>query len=267
MPIWERIIKAIKELGQHFLNDEAIAKDIALLGKIQKGERIWEIGPGPGILSNAIIEQGGNLQAFELDKRMAKLLYKRFGEKLKLKLIDILKLNWQKEIEAGKSPLKIIANIPYQITSPLLYKIERHSEHFSLVVLMVQKELAERLCAEPGTKSFGQLSLKLGLKFKSRIAFYVGKEKFDPMPMVESAVIVMEPRKDKPQLKHPEVFYQLVNAAFLHKRKNLRNNLLPHLGKERFERLAELSGIDFKRRAETLDEQEFIALSELIATL
>lgn len=260
-------MKAIKELGQHFLIDPAIASDIADLGEIQPGERVWEVGPGPGILSAEIISRNAKLEAFELDRRMASILRERFGDKIDLVLIDILKLNWAQQIQQGKSPLKIIANIPYQITSPLLYMIQEHHEHFHHVVLMVQKEVALRLSAKPGIKEYGPLTIKLGLCFDISTAFMVGRQSFDPIPKVDSAVIVLRIRRDPPAIADPACFAKVLTAAFAHRRKTLRNNLLPLLGKEKSQALEQLSGIDFNRRAETLDETEFIRLGDLVSTL
>lgn len=260
-------MRAIKELGQHFLNDSQIAADIAALGEITAGDQVWEIGPGPGILTDAILSKGARLRAFELDKRMAAVLQKRFGNKLELDIIDILKLNWATELAKHARPIKIIANIPYQITSPLLYKLEEHSASIERVVFMIQKEVADRLIACAGDKAYSLLSIRLGLKFDIALAFYVSADKFDPPPKVESAVVVITPRKDKPELGDEAQFYRLINAAFAHKRKTLKNNLLPYLGKERLNALIDVAGLDFSRRAETLDEKVFIHLNHLISRL
>lgn len=260
-------MKAIKELGQHFLNDPSVASNIADLGRIQAGERIWEIGPGPGILTQELLDQGAKLETFELDRRMAGILEDRFGEKLSLTLIDILRLDWQRQLDQGEVPLKLIANIPYQITSPLLYKIEAHASSFSRIVLMIQQEVADRLSAVPGKKSFGPLTLRLGVRFDIHTAFKVGKEFFDPVPKVDSAVIVMTPRKDPANISHPSVFYELITSAFAHRRKTLRNNLIPMIGRDGLSKLEQASEIDFSRRAETLCEKDYILLSDLIADL
>jgi 16S rRNA (adenine1518-N6/adenine1519-N6)-dimethyltransferase len=261
------LLKAIKELGQHFLNDQSIASDIADLGEIEPGERVWEIGPGPGILTREILNRKAKLEAFELDRRMINLLQDKFSEDASLLHIDILRLDWDTQISAGDSRIKIVANIPYQITSPLLYKIQQYHLHFPHVVMMVQKEVAARLSALPGSKDFGPLTLKLGMCYKIRTAFMVSRNSFDPAPKVDSAVIVMQQRIDKPVLQSPDFFVKILNASFAHRRKTLRNNLLPLLGKIKVQELEELSEINFGRRAETLDEKEFIRLSDLAARL
>ena len=260
-------MKAIKELGQHFLIDPTIAEKIAALGDIQPSETIWEIGPGLGILSEAILRQGVKLKAFELDKRMAEVLETRFGDTIQLKMIDILKLNWQEELSVETNRIKLIANIPYQITSPLLYLLEKHHTSFECIVMMVQKEVADRLSAVPGNKSFGLITLRLGLLYQIQTALFVGKEMFDPVPKVDSAVIVMKPRQIPPQIGNPELFHKLFIAAFAHRRKTLKNNLIPLIGRPKIEQLEHSCNIELNRRAETLNEAEFIYLSDLIATL
>jgi len=260
-------LKAIKELGQHFLTDSGIAAQIADLGDIKTHERIWEIGPGTGILSKEIISRGATLEAFELDKRMARILGESFGDKIDLILTDILKLNWLHQISMGSLPIKIIANIPYQITSPLLYEIQKHAQYFPLVVLMVQKEVAQRLSAKPGKKEYGPLTLKIGLCYNVKTAFFVNRQYFDPIPKVDSAVIVMNARTTKPDIMHPKIFEKVLTAAFAHRRKTLRNNLLPVLGKNVLSNIEMKIDMDFSRRAETLDEKDFILLSNTIAQL
>lgn len=260
-------MKAIKELGQHFLTDPGIASDIADLGEIVPHDRIWEIGPGSGILTAEILKRGAILEAFELDKRMAQILLSKFSHSFSLQITDILRCDWAHQISLGTEPLKLIANIPYQITSPLLYRLEQHHSSFSRIVMMLQKEVAERLTAKPGNKSFGPLTLRLGLIFEIHIAFMVGKEHFDPVPQVDSAVIVMTPRPDPPQIPHLPLFLQLITAAFAHRRKTLKNNLLPMIGKDKVQELQLQSDLDLKRRAETLNESEFILLSNIIAEL
>jgi len=259
-------MKAIKELGQHFLTDSSIAEAIVDLADIQNGDDVWEIGPGPGILSAALLARGALIRAFELDKRMAELLNARFQTNFSLVLKDILKVDWPAELAAYPAPIKLVANIPYQITSPLLYMLEEHSASFKCIVLMLQKEVAERLAAKPGKKCYGPLTLRLGLKYDTQIKIMVGKENFDPVPKVDSAVVLMRPRAIPASIGHPDVFQKVITAAFAHRRKTLRNNLIPLVGRPHLGTL-EASGIDLGRRAETLNETDFIRLSNLVAAL
>lgn len=261
-------MKAIKELGQHFLKDPALAGEIADFAELKAGDRVWEIGPGQGILTAALLQRGARVSAFELDKRMQEVLNKRFpADNLELVMADILQVDWAARLAQYPSPIKLVANIPYQISSPLLYLLESYHQHFERIVMMLQKEVVERLCSPPGKKSYGQLTLRLGLKYNSRIVMRLKPEDFDPPPQVDSAVILMTPRPDAPELIAPDVFYALIKAAFAHKRKTLRNNLIAHLGKAKTQVLEAQSGIDFSQRAECLYEADFIRLSELVAAL
>lgn len=260
-------MKAIKELGQHFLTDIGIAEAIVDLAEIRAGEPVWEIGPGTGILTAALVAQGAQVTAFELDRRMAELLQDRFGEGFRLVLQDILKVNWAFELSQHQSQIKLVANIPYQITSPLLYKLEEHHSQFSCVVMMLQKEVAERLGAAPGSKSYGPMTLRLGLHYDISTLIRVGKESFDPVPKVDSAVIRMIPRQTPAEIRNPDVFYKVITAAFAHRRKTLRNNLIAVVGKANIDALEAASGITFSRRAETLHEADFIRISDLVAAL
>jgi len=260
-------MQPLKALGQNFLTDNSIAANIAALGNLQQGDRVWEIGPGKGILTDAILNYDVQLRAFELDRRLPEYLAERYDNRVNFTFGDVLRSDWQALIEQDKAPLKLIANIPYQITSPLLYMLEMHQASFSIIVLMLQKEVAERLSAKPGTKSYAPLTIRLRLFFDIVTAMQVGREYVDPSPNMDSAVIVMKPRQNPPTLKHPRAFHQILIAAFAHRRKTLGNNLQVLMGKDKTKSLEKLSGIDFKRRGETLEEADYILLSELMAAL
>ncbi len=260
-------MKALKELGQNFLNDAGIAADIAELGELREGEVVWEIGAGKGILTDAILHYPVKLRSFELDRRLYEELTERYRERVDFVFGDVLRADWDTLIETDGAHIKMIANIPYQITTPLLAKLEVHQASFTRIVLMVQKEVAERLSAKAGTKSYAPLSIRLRLLFDISIAMQVTREWFDPSPNVDSAVIVLTPRRSKPTIANPELFHRLLIASFAQRRKTLANNLIPMIGKEKMQQLQQLSGIDFKRRGESLDEEEFIRLSDILATL
>ena len=260
-------MKALKALGQNFLTDKSIAEKIVALGELQPEDSVWEIGPGTGILTDEIIKNNVQLRAFELDRRLYKYLSARYQNRIILEQTDILQADWNSLIRKDGTPLKLIANIPYQITSPLLALLEEYSQFFSRIVLMVQKEVAERLSAKPGNKNYAPLTIRLRLVFDISSKIQVSREKFSPMPKVDSAVILLLPRENKPVIKHPEHFHKLLHAAFVHRRKTLANNLIPVLGKEKTEELAKLSYIDFGKRGEELAEGDFILLSDCLADL
>ncbi|HNX37001.1 MAG TPA: 16S rRNA (adenine(1518)-N(6)/adenine(1519)-N(6))-dimethyltransferase RsmA [Candidatus Cloacimonadota bacterium] len=260
-------MKALKELGQNFLIDGSVASAIAAAGEIVPGEIVWEIGPGKGILSEAILRYAPTLTAFELDRRLELPLKEKFGQRLNLVRADVIRYDWSELIIAPDYRVKLIANIPYQITSPLLSKLEANREHFSRIVLMVQSEVADRLTASKGTKAYGLMTLRLQLYFNISILMRVPRELFDPVPGVDSAVIVMTPRQDSPVLRDPELFFQLIHHAFQHRRKTLRNNLLQILTKPQLVALEKQDKFDLTRRGETFSEAEFIRLCDLIASL
>ncbi|HNV92703.1 MAG TPA: 16S rRNA (adenine(1518)-N(6)/adenine(1519)-N(6))-dimethyltransferase RsmA [Candidatus Cloacimonas sp.] len=260
-------MKALKALGQNFLIDKTIASEIVALGDLHKGDKVWEIGPGTGILTDEILSWNVQLRAFELDKRLQKYLSEHYQGRFVLESTDILQANWDSLIQQDGYPLKLIANIPYQITSPLLALLEKHSKFFSRIVLMVQKEVAQRLCAQSHSKHYSPLTIRLHLVYDIYSKIQVNKEKFNPVPKVDSTVILLLPRTDKPIIKYPESFNNIIDAAFAHRRKTLANNFIPVLGKEKTKELENLSQINFRQRGEELEEKDFILLSELVSSL
>ncbi|MCF7920968.1 MAG: 16S rRNA (adenine(1518)-N(6)/adenine(1519)-N(6))-dimethyltransferase RsmA [Candidatus Cloacimonetes bacterium] len=251
-----------KELGQHFLKDKNIAAKIAGLGEIKKGEDVWEIGPGNGILTREILAYNAKLTGFEIDKALWERLESEFGEKLELVKKDVLHVDWERRLGAGK--VKIIANIPYQITSPLLMKMIGVREHLSKIVIMIQKEVAERMRAEPGTKEYSFLSIKAQFYFKVKYEFSVKPHVFIPPPNVQSAVISLIPRDDVYELEDSDYFWRLVDSTLRSRRKTLRNNLKYIISKEQIAALEEHTEINLTRRAETFSIPEFIDLYEKV---
>lgn len=251
-----------KELGQHFLQDRNIAAKIARTGEISSGDPVWEIGPGRGILTREILEFTNRVTAFEIDKMLYKDLEKEFKKKLKLVKQDVLKANWD-ELYTGK-PVKVIANIPYQITTPLLMKLIGFREKIDQVVLMIQREVALRLNAVPSTKDYSFLSIKAQFYFDIRYEFTVKPHVFFPPPNVQSAVVSLIPKKEVPQLADEEHFWRIVDVCLRSRRKTLRNNLKYMFSKEQVAAINEQGIIDLKRRAETLTIEEFIKLYEAV---
>lgn len=255
-------MKHLRELGQNFLRDESIARSIAAAAEISTGEAVVEIGPGTGILTAQLLEYSPNLIVYELDRRLIPVLQERFGDSIKLFHGDILRQDW--EALTATAPLKLVSNLPYQITSPLLELLQRYHQRFSLIVLMLQKEVAQRLEAAPGSKTYGALSLRTQLCFDIETLMQVPRHLFDPVPKVDSTVLVFRPRANPPQIAKLEVFHRLIRLGFSSRRKTLRNNLRPLYDLATLHSLETRSGIDLGRRAETLSEAEFIALSDLL---
>ncbi len=259
-------IRPLKQFGQHFLKDDGLADAIVNAAEITCGEPVWEIGPGQGVLTERLIKLTDKLTAFEIDYRLAELLTKRFGSKLNLINKDILAVNWKnllsQETQAGAKQVKLVSNLPYQITSPVLYAIEENAQFFSRVVIMIQKEVAERLTARPGCKAYGVMTLKLRYAFDIELLFKVPPAAFEPPPQVESAVVRLKPRQDKPVLKSLDTYRLIINKAFAQRRKTLRNNLRSMFAPDDLIKLEQASGIDFQRRGETIEEGEFVHLAD-----
>jgi len=248
------VIRAKKRFGQHFLIDEQIVDKIITNAELHNGDIVWEIGPGLGALTNKLIQNGVNLRLYEIDRDLIPALKTKYADKCGIYNVDILKIDWQSEI-AGK-PFKIVTNLPYQISSPFLYKLVEHYKSLQCVVVMLQKEVAKRLSAKPCCKDYGVLSLKTQFYFDIEYLFDVPACSFQPPPSVVSAVVRLTPRASVPALDNPHAFWQLVERCFVSRRKTLRNNLRGY-------ELACVS-VDLGRRAEELSEGEFLQLYENI---
>ncbi len=259
-------IKPLKQFGQHFLTDTEMADRIVASAELQCSEPVWEIGPGKGVLTERLLEQTDKLTAFEIDFRLSDFLRNRFGDRLNLVNRDILAVNWlellaQARQESGQQ-VKLVSNLPYQITSPILYALEKNAEHFSRIVLMIQKEVAERLTARAASKAYGVLTLKVGYSFDTTLLFHVPPSSFTPEPKVHSSVVLLTPRTDKPNPKSLDIYRRIIDKAFEQRRKTLRNNLRRMFNTEDVAKLESGSGIDFNRRGETIDEGEYIRLAD-----
>ena len=254
-----------KSLGQHFLKDKNVVRKIANLAEIEENEAVWEVGPGKGILTEQLLLQKCNLTCFEIDESLFPILFEKFGKSINLVNKDILKINWKEYL--NDKQIKIVANLPYQITSPFLFRVTEHADNFSRVVVMIQKEVAERINAGIGTKDYGRLSLKMQFYFNVEYGFTVKPHLFFPPPKVDSAVIILTPRKDKPVLEDERFFWRVVEVAFQNRRKMLRRNLRVLLPKDKIEELGASCKIELTRRGETLTEEDFIELYEAVRQL
>lgn len=249
-----------QKLGQHFLKDANIARKIVKLAEIEPGEEVWEIGPGEGILTSALVEVGARLTAFEIDKALIPALHDRFGSAVRLVNQDILQTDWPEFLPDHGA--KLVANLPYQITSPFFHRLVQYAAHFQTIVVMIQKEFAQRVTALPGTKDWSPLTIRMGYYFQVKYEFTVKPQVFFPPPKVESAVIKLLPRPEAPTLPDPILFWQLVETSFRFRRKTLRNNWKGFLTESELSALTDR--FDLQLRAEKLDENDFIRLCEII---
>jgi 16S rRNA (adenine1518-N6/adenine1519-N6)-dimethyltransferase len=243
-----------KKLGQHFLVDPGVLKRIINAGELSKDDLVIEIGSGLGVVTSELAKHVYHLIAIEIDSellRISKEVLKTF-DNISFVPNDILKTDL-KELIMGRR-YKIIGNLPYYITAPIVEKILVTDEKPELAVLMVQKEVAERMAASPGSKKYGSFSIFVQYYAEVAINSFVSKSSFYPWPEVGSAVIVLKPYKTpKYKVKDEKRFFDIVHAAFQQRRKKIRNPLKEYN--------LEDAGIDLNRRAETLSIEEFAQLS------
>ena len=256
-------IRLQKKLGQNFLIDSDVVEQIVEAADIQPGEQVLEIGPGIGTLTQGLAEAGAAVTSVELDRHLIDILAKTLAGYDNVRVIhgDFLKLDISREIPTGRC--KIIANLPYYITTPIIMRILEERMPVDLLVTMVQKEVAERMVARPGTKEYGALSVAVQYYTEPEIVFIVPPTAFIPSPAVESAVIRCVIRKQPPvEVRQEKMFFRVVKAAFSQRRKTLQNCLkAAGLPAETASLVLETAGIDGSRRGETLSLSEFAAVA------
>ena len=217
-------IKAKKSLGQNFLHDENVLNKIASSTNASENDLIIEIGPGKGALTKKLKATGATVLAFEIDERMIPILHELEDDKTKVIFKDILKVDLKEEICKYKyNKLYVIANIPYYITTPIIKKLIDSNLDIENIVLLVQKEFAERVSASAGCKEYDSLTVYLNYYYKISKLFIVKNTCFSPVPKVDSAVIKFE--KSNLKVSDEKKFMKLIDDAFKFKRKTLKNNL------------------------------------------
>lgn len=254
-----------KSLGQHFLADENIARKIVRTADVHKDDTVWEIGPGSGVLTKILLGECKDLIAFEIDNQWFEYLKDQYKDTPLAPInTDILRIDFKDYYQDEK--VKIVANLPYQITSPVLFKILENREFFKSITVMIQDEVADRLCAPSGNKEYGKLSIKLQLYFMIKKMFVVPAHVFRPPPKVRSAVVQLLPRKDVPRIIDHEDLWKLIDVVFNQRRKMLRASLRPYLPEITYQKLSK-STFDLTLRPEDLSVLEFVELSNYIKTL
>ena len=269
---------AKKNLGQNFLVDLPTIKGIVEAADIQRGDQVIEIGPGIGALTEQLAKAAHQVLALEIDDRLLPVLKETLAPYPNVEVIhqDILKANLKELIAEhfdGQHRLKIVANLPYYITTPIIMHLLATELAFDQIVVMMQKEVANRLAAQPGSKDYGSLSIGVQYEMDCHVAFIVPKTVFVPQPKVDSAIISLTKKKAKEyQPKDERFFHQLVRGAFMHRRKSLWNNLQGLYGKqaevkEKLSQALAQAEIEPSVRAERLTIADFVRLADcLLAT-
>lgn len=256
-------IRASKKLGQNFLIDESIVREIIGAADLSENETVLEIGPGIGTLTQALAETKANVVAVELDNRLLGVLRKTLAGYDNIRVIhgDILKINIPEIV--GVPEFKVVANLPYYITTPILLSLLEQRLPITRLVTMVQKEVAERMAASPGKKDYGALSVAVQYYTEPKIIAAVPPRSFIPSPAVDSIVICCDVRKQPPvKVTSEKMFFRVVKGAFSQRRKTL-NNALKTMGLpgERVKAALALAQIDGERRGETLSLTEFAQIA------
>jgi 16S rRNA (adenine1518-N6/adenine1519-N6)-dimethyltransferase len=255
------IFRPKKRFGQNFLRDEGVAERILRAAELGPEDRVLEIGPGLGVLTDRLLQQAGEVRVMEVDRELAELLRGRQAPSLTVLEGDAPRLDWPEFLP--HPPYKLVANLPYNISSQVVFKILDHRRLFSRLVLMFQKEVGDRLAAGPGTKDYGILSVLCGVWFDIRRIAVVPPGAFSPPPKVTSAVLRFDllpaPRIEVADEEH---FRRVVKGAFARRRKTLANSLAA-VGFDVPAATAALqaAGIDPGRRGETLHLHEFARLA------
>lgn len=259
--------KFSKSLGQNFLIDDSVLTDIVDGAEVNKDDLIIEIGPGVGSLTAQLIGKAKKVVSIELDNDLIPILQEELGQYENFTLIhkDALKVDFN-EIIGDEKSVKLVANLPYYVTTPIIVNLLKGGYNFKSLTIMIQKEVAERMNAEPNCKDYGALSILVQYYCNTKIVRKVPPSCFIPRPKVDSIVIRLE-RLEEPsvKVKNEKLFFEIVRHAFNMRRKTLwnatKNVKLP---KELMEKAYEEAGIDPKRRGETLSLAEFGALSDAI---
>jgi 16S rRNA (adenine1518-N6/adenine1519-N6)-dimethyltransferase len=260
-----------KQFGQHWLKSESALASIVAAAAVQKGDRVLEIGPGTGILTRRLLPLAQAVLAVEIDRDLCKLLAEQLGKRENFLLLqgDFLMMDLPETLASFpnfQKPNKVVANIPYNITGPILEKLlgaiaNPNPNPFDSIVLLLQKEVAERLCARPSSRAFGALSVRVQYLAACEWICEVPARAFQPPPKVDSAVVRITPRLTEPPVDDPRRMEALVKMGFATKRKMLRNNLKSLVERDRLTQILEELDLNPQVRAEDLSVAKWVALS------
>lgn len=264
-----------KSFGQNFLTDTNILQKIVDTAEIDKNVNVIEIGPGIGALTEFLAENAAEVMAFEIDDRLVPILADTLRDFDNVTVVnqDILKVDLAQYIAEFKNPdlpVKVVANLPYYITTPILMHLIESGIPFSEFVVMMQREVADRISAQPNTKAYGSLSIAVQYYMTAKVAFIVPRTVFVPAPNVDSAILKMV-RRDQPAVavQDEKFFFKVSKASFVHRRKTLWNNLTSYFGKseetkDKLTAALERADLSPSVRGEALSLEEFARLADAL---
>lgn len=264
-----------KSFGQNFLTDTNILQKIVDTAEIDKKVNVIEIGPGIGALTEFLAESAAEVMAFEIDDRLVPILADTLRDFDNVTVVnqDILKVDLAQYIAEFKNPdlpIKVVANLPYYITTPILMHLIESGIPFSEFVVMMQREVADRISAQPNTKAYGSLSIAVQYYMTAKVAFIVPRTVFVPAPNVDSAILKMV-RRDQPAVavQDEKFFFKVSKASFVHRRKTLWNNLTSYFGKSeetkgKLTAALERADLSPSVRGEALSLEEFARLADAL---
>ncbi|TVQ18531.1 MAG: 16S rRNA (adenine(1518)-N(6)/adenine(1519)-N(6))-dimethyltransferase RsmA [Leptolyngbya sp. DLM2.Bin15] len=263
-----------KQFGQHWLRSERVLKQILDAAQLTASDRVLEIGPGTGVLTRSLLQQAESVVAVEVDWDLVRSLRRQFPSTSQLLLIeaDFLNLDLAAAIAPSgqERPNKVVANIPYYITGPIVERLlgtiaKPAAVPYESIVLLTQKEVAQRLCAKPGSRTFGALSVRVQYLADCELICTVPPSAFQPPPKVDSAVVRLVPRPFEAVATLPKHLEMIVKLGFATKRKMLRNNLKSIVDRDRLGHLLEQLKVSPQARAEELGVAQWVALSNVLS--
>lgn len=252
-----------KRFGQNFLHDQRVIQRIVQNIQPRSGQHLVEIGPGQGAMTAPLLDAVGEMDVIELDRDLVEPLHNKLAKvgTLHIHQADALKFNFYSLCENEDQKLRIVGNLPYNISTPLLFHLMEQISCIEDMHFMLQKEVVERMVAKPGNKDYGRLGIMLSYYAEAQMLFVVGPEAFNPPPKIDSAIVRLVPHAVPPvELKQPELLGLIVKTSFSQRRKTLRNNLKKLMDASTIEKL----GIDPGIRAEQLTLEEFARLANAL---
>ena len=271
------VIRTKKSFGLNFLTDLNVLKNIVEAADITANDNVIEIGPGIGALTEQLAQAAGEVLALEIDQDLIPVLKEVLSPYDNVKVInqDVLQANLpeliKKEFKDPSRPIKVVANLPYYITSPILMNLLASPVEWATICVMMQKEVAQRLTAKPGTKQYGALTLAIEYQMQAKIAFDVSRKVFVPAPNVDSAIVVLTPRTNPLPVQpfDKQKLFGFIRGCFAHRRKSLWNNLQSVIGKDpavKEKMTAVLTQLDISPqiRPEKLTLEQFIELANAL---